>query len=66
MEQFPNHVSAKKYLYTILSEKEERFMTKRFKNWEFFHTMYLEQKKKNVPQEGADTMNLRQLLISIK
>ncbi len=30
------------YLYAILSEMDERFITRRLKNWEFYYSIYLE------------------------
>ncbi len=55
MEQFPNEKSAEKYLYAILSEMDERFMTRRLKNWEFYYSIYLEEKKKNTVHRRVQT-----------
>ena len=55
MEQFPNEKSAEKYLYAILSEMDERFMTRRLKNWEFYYSIYLEEKKKKTVHRSTQT-----------
>jgi len=44
MEPFPNEVSAETYLYAILSEMNDNFLKKRLKNWQFYYTIYQEQK----------------------
>ena len=49
-----------KYFYAILSEMDKRFMTRRLKKWEYYATIYLNQKEENGPQEWADTINLTQ------
>ncbi len=44
MEQFPNEISAEKYIYAILSEMNNSFLKRRLRNWEYYYNIYQEEK----------------------
>ena len=46
MEMLPSPSSADKFLYLILKEKNEKYLNRKLKNWEFYFQVYLENKNK--------------------
>ncbi len=55
MEQFQSEASAEKYLYAILQETNEKLQQRRLKNWEYYYTIYQEQKNNVTVHRRVET-----------
>jgi len=45
MEMLPSPQSAEKFLYLIIKDKNEKYLQRKLKNWEYYFEKYLVNKK---------------------